>query len=176
MDREIGNRLAAAPKVRKDDVSGVGKTPANSHRLSPETVRSLKDEHEANVQSNRGYEARRLFGSQQTRLHPFLELALLETNLTDADLGAGDAVYNDVHVFLGESSADSRKAWLATLDAIESLKPNAVSPGTKGLAPRTPRRRSRRQGNTFAISTRSLPRRNRRWSSTTGCLLSIPIA
>ena len=52
MEREIGNRLAAAPHVRKDDASGVGKTPANSHRLSPETVRSLKDGHEANVQSS----------------------------------------------------------------------------------------------------------------------------
>ena len=44
---------------------------------------------------------------------------------------AGDAVYNDVHVFLGESSADSRKEWLAALDTIESLKPNAVVAGHK---------------------------------------------
>ena len=44
---------------------------------------------------------------------------------------AGDAVYNDVHVFLGESNADSRKEWLAALDTIESLKPNAVVAGHK---------------------------------------------
>jgi Metallo-beta-lactamase superfamily len=44
---------------------------------------------------------------------------------------AGDAVYNDVHVFLGESNAHSRKEWLAALDTIESLKPNAVVAGHK---------------------------------------------
>lgn len=48
------------------------------------------------------------------------------------DLGvAGDAVYNGVHVFLGESNAHSRKEWLAALDTIESLKPNAVVAGHK---------------------------------------------
>jgi glyoxylase-like metal-dependent hydrolase (beta-lactamase superfamily II) len=44
---------------------------------------------------------------------------------------AGDAVYNDVHVFLGESNADLRKEWLAALDTIESLKPRAVVAGHK---------------------------------------------
>jgi glyoxylase-like metal-dependent hydrolase (beta-lactamase superfamily II) len=44
---------------------------------------------------------------------------------------ASDAVYNDVHVFLGESNAYSRKEWLAALDTIESLKPNAVVAGHK---------------------------------------------
>lgn len=44
---------------------------------------------------------------------------------------AGDAVYNDVHVFLGESNPRSRKEWLAALDTIESLKPNAVVAGHK---------------------------------------------
>ena len=46
-------------------------------------------------------------------------------------LVAGDAVYNDVHVFLGESNAHSRKEWLAALDTIESLNPNAVVAGHK---------------------------------------------
>jgi glyoxylase-like metal-dependent hydrolase (beta-lactamase superfamily II) len=44
---------------------------------------------------------------------------------------AGDAVYNDVHVYLAESNADSRKEWLAALDTIESLKPGAVVAGHK---------------------------------------------
>jgi glyoxylase-like metal-dependent hydrolase (beta-lactamase superfamily II) len=44
---------------------------------------------------------------------------------------AGDAVYNDVHVFLGESNADLRTEWLAALDTIESLKPRAVVAGHK---------------------------------------------
>jgi glyoxylase-like metal-dependent hydrolase (beta-lactamase superfamily II) len=44
---------------------------------------------------------------------------------------AGDAVYNDVHVYLAESTADSRKEWLAALDIIESLKPKAVVAGHK---------------------------------------------
>ena len=44
---------------------------------------------------------------------------------------AGDVVYNDVHIHLGESSADSRKEWIAALDRIESLKPRTVIAGHK---------------------------------------------
>jgi glyoxylase-like metal-dependent hydrolase (beta-lactamase superfamily II) len=44
---------------------------------------------------------------------------------------SGDVVYNDVHVHLGESNADSRKEWIAALDMIESLKPRAVVAGHK---------------------------------------------
>ena len=44
---------------------------------------------------------------------------------------AGDAVYNDVHVYLAESNADTRKEWIAALDTIESLKPGAVVAGHK---------------------------------------------
>ena len=44
---------------------------------------------------------------------------------------AGDAAYNDVHVYLAESNADSSKQWIAALDAIESLKPRAVVAGHK---------------------------------------------
>ena len=52
---------------------------------------------------------------------------------------AGDAVYNDVHVYLAESNADSRKVWIAALDTIESLKPGAVVAGHKRPgAPDTP--------------------------------------
>jgi len=43
----------------------------------------------------------------------------------------GDAVYNDVHLHLGESNAEGRKEWIAALDKIESLKPVAVIAGHK---------------------------------------------
>ena len=39
---------------------------------------------------------------------------------------AGDAVYNDVHLYLVESNAKSRKKWISALDKIESLNPRAV--------------------------------------------------
>jgi glyoxylase-like metal-dependent hydrolase (beta-lactamase superfamily II) len=45
------------------------------------------------------------------------------------DLGlvvAGDAAYNDVHLYLAESSAQTRREWIAALDKIESLAPRAV--------------------------------------------------
>ena len=44
---------------------------------------------------------------------------------------AGDAVYNDVHLHLGESNAETRKDWIAALDKVESLKPVAVIAGHK---------------------------------------------
>jgi len=51
----------------------------------------------------------------------------------------GDALYNDVHLHLGESHADGRKEWIAALDTIESLKPVAAIAGHKRLgAPDTP--------------------------------------
>ena len=39
---------------------------------------------------------------------------------------AGDAAYNDVHLYLAESNAPKRKEWIAALDKIESLNPRAV--------------------------------------------------
>ena len=51
----------------------------------------------------------------------------------------GDALYNDVHLHLGESDAEGRKEWIAALDTIESLKPVAVIAGHKRPgAPDTP--------------------------------------
>lgn len=44
---------------------------------------------------------------------------------------AGDAVYNDVHLYLAESNTDKRKEWLAALDTIESVNPRAVVAGHK---------------------------------------------
>jgi len=39
---------------------------------------------------------------------------------------AGDAAYNDVHLYLAESTAETRQEWLAALDTIEALNPRAV--------------------------------------------------
>jgi glyoxylase-like metal-dependent hydrolase (beta-lactamase superfamily II) len=39
---------------------------------------------------------------------------------------AGDAAYNDVHLYLAESDAKSRREWISALDKIESLNPRAV--------------------------------------------------
>src|SRR5260370_40327101 len=44
---------------------------------------------------------------------------------------AGDSPSTDVHLHLGESNAETRKAWIAALDTIESLKPTAVVAGHK---------------------------------------------
>jgi glyoxylase-like metal-dependent hydrolase (beta-lactamase superfamily II) len=44
---------------------------------------------------------------------------------------AGDAAYNDVHVYLAESNTDTRKEWISALDTIESLKPLTVVAGHK---------------------------------------------
>ena len=51
----------------------------------------------------------------------------------------GDALYNDVHLHLGESNAEGRNEWIAALDTIESLKPVAAIAGHKRPgAPDTP--------------------------------------
>jgi glyoxylase-like metal-dependent hydrolase (beta-lactamase superfamily II) len=39
---------------------------------------------------------------------------------------AGDAAYNDVHLYLVESNAKSRREWISALDKIESLNPRTV--------------------------------------------------
>jgi glyoxylase-like metal-dependent hydrolase (beta-lactamase superfamily II) len=44
---------------------------------------------------------------------------------------AGDAAYNDVHVYLAESNPQTRQEWISALDTIESLNPRAVIAGHK---------------------------------------------
>jgi glyoxylase-like metal-dependent hydrolase (beta-lactamase superfamily II) len=44
---------------------------------------------------------------------------------------AGDAAYNDVHLYLAESNATGRRSWLTALDTIEGLSPRAVVAGHK---------------------------------------------
>ncbi len=66
------------------------------------------------------------------------ELLVVELGHTDTDhttclyvpsiglVVAGDAAYNDVHLYLAESNAQNRQEWIAALDKIESLNPRAV--------------------------------------------------
>jgi glyoxylase-like metal-dependent hydrolase (beta-lactamase superfamily II) len=71
------------------------------------------------------------------------ELVAIELGHTDTDhttclhvpsvglVVAGDAVYNDDHLYLIESNAQTRREWIAALDRIESLEPRAVIAGHK---------------------------------------------
>ena len=66
------------------------------------------------------------------------ELEILELGHTDTDhttclhvpsiglVVAGDAAYNDVHLYLVESTKQTRREWIAALDTIEALHPRAV--------------------------------------------------
>ena len=66
------------------------------------------------------------------------ELVAVELGHTDTDFTtclnvpsiglvvAGDAAYNDVHLYLAESNPQTRREWIAALDKIESLTPRAV--------------------------------------------------
>src|ERR1700730_7475230 len=66
------------------------------------------------------------------------ELVAVELGHTDTDyttcldvpsiglVVAGDAAYNDVHLYLAESNAQTRREWISALDKIESLDPRAV--------------------------------------------------
>jgi glyoxylase-like metal-dependent hydrolase (beta-lactamase superfamily II) len=65
-----------------------------------------------------------------------VELGHTDTDQTSAlhapDIGlvvAGDAAYNDVHLYLAESDPQGRRDWIAALDTIESLQPRAVIAG-----------------------------------------------
>ncbi|GGF20822.1 MBL fold metallo-hydrolase [Aliidongia dinghuensis] len=46
-------------------------------------------------------------------------------------LVGGDAVYNGIHPYLGETDSRSRREWIATLDRLEALRPTAVIAGHK---------------------------------------------
>jgi glyoxylase-like metal-dependent hydrolase (beta-lactamase superfamily II) len=46
-------------------------------------------------------------------------------------VAAGDAAYNDVHLYLVESNAQGRREWISALDTIEALHPRAVIAGHK---------------------------------------------
>ena len=66
------------------------------------------------------------------------ELVAVELGHTDTDyttclnvpsiglVVAGDAAYNNVHLYLAESNPQTRQEWISALDKIESLNPRAV--------------------------------------------------
>ena len=65
-----------------------------------------------------------------------VELGHTDTNQTTClhvpDVGlvvAGDAAYNDVHLYLAESDPQGRREWIAALDKVESLHPQTVIAG-----------------------------------------------
>src|SRR6266436_1696260 len=71
------------------------------------------------------------------------DLVVVEVGHTDTDhttvlhvpsvglVVAGDVAYNDVHLYLAESNAQTRREWISALDTIESLNPRAVIAGHK---------------------------------------------
>jgi glyoxylase-like metal-dependent hydrolase (beta-lactamase superfamily II) len=71
------------------------------------------------------------------------DLVVVEVGHTDTDyttclhvpsvglVVAGDAAYNDVHLYLAESNVHTRREWIAALDKIESFNPRAVIAGHK---------------------------------------------
>ena len=44
---------------------------------------------------------------------------------------SGDIVYNNIHMWLWNSTPDSREAWLASLDAVAALQPSTIITGHK---------------------------------------------
>jgi glyoxylase-like metal-dependent hydrolase (beta-lactamase superfamily II) len=71
------------------------------------------------------------------------KLVAVNTGRTDTDrstclhvpsiglLVGGDTVYNGIHPYLAETTIESRREWIATLDRLESLHPLAVIAGHK---------------------------------------------
>ena len=43
----------------------------------------------------------------------------------------GDAVYNNIHMWLWNSTAASRATWLSTIDAVAALEPRTIIAGHK---------------------------------------------
>jgi glyoxylase-like metal-dependent hydrolase (beta-lactamase superfamily II) len=72
-----------------------------------------------------------------------LPIEVIETGHTDTldttslhvpDLGlvvSGDVAYNHCHMYVGDTTADSRAEWMAALDRLAAVKPTAVVAGHK---------------------------------------------
>jgi glyoxylase-like metal-dependent hydrolase (beta-lactamase superfamily II) len=72
-----------------------------------------------------------------------LPIEVIETGHTDTldttslhvpDLGlivSGDVAYNHCHMYVGDTTADSRAEWIAALDRLAAVKPTAVVAGHK---------------------------------------------
>jgi glyoxylase-like metal-dependent hydrolase (beta-lactamase superfamily II) len=135
----IGTLLNRFPKARAVATPDV--VESMRRQTSPEYVSSFWNARYPGQSSERLVIAEELTGNViHLEGH---ELVAVEVGHTDTDhttclhvpsaglLVAGDVVYNDVHLYLAESNANTRREWIAALDAIESLKPRAVIAGHK---------------------------------------------
>ena len=89
---------------------------------------------------------------------------------------AGDAIYNNTHLYMVESGHQGLREWLAAIDKIEALNPNAVVVGHGPLDPTTLLVTLPRRVVTSATSCAWAKRRQPPVSSMIGCLHSIPTA
>ena len=83
------------------------------------------------------------------------ELRIIEQGRTDSPdstslyvpsiglIVAGDVVYNQCRMYVGDTTPESRKNWIADLDRLAALNPRWLSPVTRSLARPTLPRRSR---------------------------------
>ncbi len=135
----IGTLLNRFPKARAVATPDV--VESMRRQASPEYVSSFWNARYPGQIPERLVIAQKLTGNViQLEGH---ELVVVEVGHTDTDhttclhvpsaglLVAGDVAYNDVHLYLAESNANTRREWIAALDAIESLKPRAVIAGHK---------------------------------------------
>jgi len=135
----IGTLMSRFPKARAVAMPDV--VEAMRRQASPEYVSSFWNTRYPGQSPEHLVIAEELTGNLiQLEGH---ELVVVEVGHTDTDhttclhvpsaglLVAGDVAYNDVHLYLAESNADTRREWIAALDAIESLKPRTVIAGHK---------------------------------------------
>jgi glyoxylase-like metal-dependent hydrolase (beta-lactamase superfamily II) len=88
----------------------------------------------------------------------------------------GDAVYNGIHPYLGETDRPSWLEWIATLDRLEKLKPRAVIAGQSCRKTTTIPGSLGRRGSISAISIAWTRPRRPRANSPTRCWNFTPIA
>jgi glyoxylase-like metal-dependent hydrolase (beta-lactamase superfamily II) len=96
--------------------------------------------------------------------HELIPIALGHTDMEDTTglhvpsarlVAAGDAIYNGVYPQLRESSAATRREWIAALDTIESLQPTVAVAGHKRPgATDGPRTSMRHAGTSAPLSRR----------------------
>jgi glyoxylase-like metal-dependent hydrolase (beta-lactamase superfamily II) len=67
----------------------------------------------------------RVIGGADGALATIVHIPELQT------LCSGDIAYNNIHLWLWRSTPDSRKSWLASLDALAALKPSTIITGHK---------------------------------------------
>ena len=135
----IGTLLDRFPNARAVATPGVVKV--MRQQASPEFVESFW-----NVRFPAQIPGRLVIAEELERNVIDLEghdLVAIEVGHTDTDattclhvpsldlVVAGDVAYNDDHLYLVESNAQTRREWISALDTIEALQPRAVIAGHK---------------------------------------------